>query len=192
MGRSITRRISSRRFTIPSPAASPKRPAAPRIEIYNEILARWREKGSSYNRIFEEALSKRGVSDTGATAAACVEIFRSFQPRLTLPERARALLEECAAAYALFLISDGSERLQWAKFDSLGLDRWIRRENVAISGTLGRDFQKPDVRMLSHIPLLDQPHAAGQIVFFGDRECDRLFAENAGFLFVPVAAMNPA
>lgn len=156
------------------------------------MLTRWREKGSSYNRIFDEAIRRLGKDASDDLIRECVGIFRAFQPTLKLPEAIRSILNEMQPRYGLFLVSDGSDRLQRAKFQSLGLAQWIAPENVAISGTYGAEFQKPSTRMIPHVALLNGGPYPSQVVYFGDRDCDQEFAANAGFSFVKVKCMKPA
>jgi len=161
--------------------------------MHLRLFRRWLEKGSSYSRIFEEALAAEGVSGEPAAAAVseCLDVFRSFSPALSLPPRVEAILECVCEAYPVFLISDGSAGLQRRKFDSLELHRWFADANIAISGSRGEGFSKPATRMLREIQALATPLSAGEVVFFGDREVDAQFAANAGFQFVEVKCMHP-
>lgn len=169
-------------------ARSAGSPAEP---IHAALLRRWLEKGSSYDRIFDEALAARGVIDLAARHAIdeCLAAFRGFTPSLTLPARVRTILDAMIEQYPLFLISDGSVGLQQRKFAALGLGRWFEPANVGFSATHGAGYDKPDTRILGQIRVLHEGSAPADVVFFGDREVDARFAANAGFHFVRVHCM---
>lgn len=170
-------------------ARSAGSPAEP---IHAALLRRWLEKGSSYDRIFDEALAARGVLDLAAQHAIdeCLAAFRGFTPSLTLPARVQAILDAMIEKYPLFLISDGSAALQRRKFAALGLGRWFEPANVGFCATLGAGFDKPDTRILGEIRVLHEGSAPADVVFFGDREVDARFAANAGFRFIRVQCMH--
>lgn len=160
--------------------------------IHAALLRRWLEKGSSYDRIFDEALAARGVPDLVARHAIgeCLAAFRGFTPTLTLPARVQAILDAMIEQYPLFLISDGSVDLQQRKFAALGLGRWFEPANVAFPAAQGAGFDKPDTRILGEIRALQQGSTPADVVFFGDREVDARFAANAGFHFERVQCMH--
>ena len=159
--------------------------------IRQSMLRRWLEKGSSYDRIFDEALATGGVPPEAARQAIdeCLAAFRGFSPRLVLPARVAAILDAMSEKYPLFLISDGSAGLQQRKFAALALGRWFQPSNVGFCSTLGAGFGKPDTRILGEIGALREGVAPAEVVFFGDREIDARFAANAGFQYVHVHCM---
>ena len=161
-------------------------------EVYKKLLQRWLEKGSSYNRIFSEALLDSGKDDAlvNQVIDECVSLFRNFKPILSLNARTKVLLNAMASRYRLFLVTDGSCALQRAKFDALGLAQWFTPENIVISGCAGRDFEKPSTDILGKIGVLEDGSLRAKTVFFGDREVDRLFAEASGFQYVHVENMH--
>ena len=161
--------------------------------LHTWMVQRWLEKGSSYPHIFYEAAYEAGTprEDVAKTVALCLELFRNYQPVLTLGPRVKTILDALCVNYPLFLVSDGSARLQQRKFDALELGRWFDAVNVGISGYYGPDFSKPSIRIINKIKILDKPYTPQQILFFGDRTVDAEFAANAGFQFVQVACMHP-
>lgn len=163
-------------------------------EIYDRLLRRWIEKGSSYNRIFDEFLIEEGVTDIERMklVAQCLSLYRNFEPKLCLTTRVENILDWLSARFPLFLVTDGGEKLQQAKVDALGLKRWIDRDNTSISGYLGQGITKPDVRMGLPLQIIqDSKVQPCKVVYFGDREVDAAFAENCGFQFVLVKVMIP-
>jgi phosphoglycolate phosphatase-like HAD superfamily hydrolase len=157
------------------------------------MVQRWLEKGSSYPHIFYEATTEAGTprEDVAKTVVLCLELFRNYQPVLTLGPRVKIILDALCVKYPLFLVSDGSARLQQRKFDALELGRWFDSVNVGISGYHGPEFSKPSIKIINKIKVLEKPCLPQQILFFGDRPVDAEFAANAGFQFVQVACMHP-
>lgn len=162
-------------------------------ELYSWMLKRWLEKGSSYPRIFSEAIGGSGFrgEEVEGLVRQCLQIFRYYEPQLTLSARTRTILDALHSRYPLFMITDGSVELQKRKFASLGLSKWIKATDVAISGSYGTDFCKPSIKMLSNIRVLEGEYLPNRVVFFGDRQVDAQFAVNAGFQFVQVTSMHP-
>jgi len=162
-------------------------------EVYIYMLQRWLEKGSSYDHIFEDVLSLYG--ETGRKPSdviqQCLTIYRNYQPKLKLSRRVSIILNYFAERYSMFLITDGQSSLQRAKISSLGLEKWFPLEHVSISGDYGSNYQKPALLALKKIKLFSQKITPELVVYFGDRQNDLLFAENAGFQFVSVYCMQP-
>lgn len=165
------------------------------IEVmYERLLQQWLEKGSSYNRLFDEILVEAGVPavDRSRVIAQCLFEFRNFQPRLCLSVRVKKILDWFSARFPLFLVTDGGEKLQRAKVEALGLERWISRDNTSISGSIGQGVAKPDIRMSLPLKILQGSEVQPRnVVYFGDRDVDRAFAENCGYQFVRVKVMMP-
>jgi hypothetical protein len=162
-------------------------------EIYSWMLSRWLEKGSSYNKIFEEVLFGVNVSNKykNKLISECLEIFRGFRPKIFLSEWVESLLDEMSKSFPLFLISDGSSELQILKFESLDLGRWIKSNNVGITGNFGVEFFKPSLKIIEKIEILRGGSYEGRVVYFGDRDVDEVFSNHAGFRFVRVNCMKP-
>lgn len=162
-----------------------------RNEIYERLLIGWLEKGSSYNRLFEDVMQQAGICDEQRAdlVQLCLRLFRNFQPRLKLSERTTFMLDYLKKHYRLFLVTDGSAVLQQNKFESLGLDRWFRREDVGFTGHLGPAYYKPHVDILTSIKVLQEVRSPREVVYVGDRDVDRQFAGNAGFQFVQVNSL---
>ena len=162
-------------------------------EIYSWMLSRWIEKGSSYNKIFEEVLLGVNINFEykSKLISECLEIFRCYKPEIILSERVEADLNEMKKSFGLFLITDGSGALQARKFESLGLGRWIDANNVGITGSFGAMFSKPATNIIEKIEILRGGKYEGRVVYFGDRDVDATFSKNAGFNFVRVKSMKP-
>lgn len=161
---------------------------------YNWMLRRWLEKGSSYNKLFDEVLTSARVpiSERSQIIENCLSEFRNFQPQLCLPARVQKILDWASTRFPLFLVTDGGEKLQRAKVDALDLTRWISRENTSISGCFDGSICKPDARMSSSVKILHEAEVLPcNVIYFGDRDIDAAFAINCGYKFVRVKLMMP-
>ena len=167
-----------------------KRCSMPPDEVYRRMFLRWLEKGSSYNRIFEETLEYYGYRSKAIenVEADCLAIFRKFEPCLTLPARVSTLLDYMQEHFTLFIITDGSALLQSAKIKSLHLERWFAPEQIGISGCYGADFAKPSTKIIHKLKMIGS-FEPQNVVFFGDRTVDQQFSAAAGFHFVEVASL---
>ena len=160
--------------------------------ILEFMITLWRGKGSSYSRIFEEAIGnslefsekKRLVND-------CLELYRSFKPNLQLTNYVEKVLNAMSVEFNLFLVTDGSPLLQESKFRALDLGRWIKDENVGISGRMIERQDKPSTSVLGQIRYFDIEVNPKSVVYFGDRVVDYLFSQNAGFHFQKVKCLLP-
>lgn len=161
-------------------------------KIYNWMLHRWLEKGSSYSYIFSEALSKHGFNEESPdmVISECLTIFRKFRPTLNLPARVAAILDAISNRCDLFLVTDGSATLQNEKIKALGLHAWFKSENIFISGEHGEEYGKPSCKILKKIKLLENIKKQ-ETVFFGDRDVDQLFAQQANFQYQQVFCLKP-
>lgn len=161
-------------------------------EIYEWMKSRWVEKGSSYNKIFEEVLYGVNINNTckEKIISECVTIFRDFKPQITLSEKVKVILNEMSKNFKLFLVSDGSKDLQARKFKSLDLGRWIEPANIGITGEFGPHFYKPSTKIIEKIQILKPGNYEGKVVYFGDRDVDKYFSSRAKFKFVHVNCMK--
>lgn len=161
--------------------------------IYENMVSRWLEKGSSYPFIFDEAISRIGLSPSkGTLVETCLKTFRSFTPDLHLSPRVEMILNYAKTHHSVFLITDGSAMLQTAKIESLGLYQFFEAENIFISGKHGKNAAKPQLLCLNHIGMIRREGLSpSEIVYFGDRPIDQQFASAANFVFQPVKLMYP-
>ena len=154
--------------------------------ILEFMTERWLQKGSSYNKIFEETFTRyatHSISSQKNFIDKALKIFRTCTPDILLPKRNRAILSHIKKkSYNMFLITDGNPFLQSQKLCSLGLDT-IFDNNIFVTRKFGSEYEKPSIKILKHINIPSRPD---KVVYFGDREVDKLFAENAGFIFLKV------
>jgi FMN phosphatase YigB (HAD superfamily) len=154
------------------------------------MLDRWLEKGSSYNRIFDETFERfgGGRSDKIIFIEQALKIFRRFEPDLVLSPRNRHLLDFLRSRFDIFLISDGSSPLQRRKFQALRLDAFFPEGQVVFTGELGPEYCKPETGAFEKLQIT---HSPSEILYFGDRNIDREFARRLGIHFQKVYNMVP-
>jgi len=155
------------------------------------MLLNWMEKGSSYPFIFSETLEKSGI-EIGfheKKIEEALSIFRNFEPDLILSERMKLVLGELKKKYELFLVSDGSSKLQWNKIKALQLENYFSKENIFISGDYGKGAGKQELVSLNHLEVFKKNIKRSEVVFIGDRMIDENYARNAGFLFVNINSL---
>lgn len=156
-----------------------------KICLYKRMIARWKEKGSSYNKIFSEILDIANIptAEKKRSIDECLEIYRNYKPFLILSPVVICLLDRLQRLYPLFLITDGNKDLQYAKFQALNLANWFHTENVGITGAYGKDYAKPSTKILKHIDILQKKTSNGYVLYLGDRNIDLEFSKRAGFIF---------
>lgn len=156
-------------------------------EAFSYICNRWLEKGSSYNRIFDEAFDKFELLhavDKDQFIADSLNVFRSFSPEIQMNARVTSILEFCKHNYQIFLVTDGNPILQKKKFQSLGLEKYFNEKQSIFTGAFANDFHKPNGRSAEMLNI-----DVSRSVFFGDRDVDRNYAGNCGMQFQQVYNM---
>lgn len=151
---------------------------------YEFMCQRWVQKGSSYNKIFDESYEQyRGQLELSKEEfiKKALSIFRNYNPQLALSNRVRTLLDFFSKNFQLFLVSDGQLELQKRKFESLDLGAYFPEESVVFTGKDPKYLEKPKTGSIE-ILNLDPENA----IYFGDREKDKEFAMNTGMQFQKV------
>ena len=155
-------------------------------ESYLYMVNRWFEKGSSYNKIFDEVYDlyegAKPVKEQFIKDA--LHLFRHYEPQLQISARSAEVLNFFARHYTLFLVTDGNPQLQRMKFLQLGLDKYFSKDRTVFTGDHGAEYHKPNTKSMN---LLDID--AKKAVFFGDRHFDEGFAKNTGMQFQKVYNM---
>lgn len=89
----------------------------------------------------------KAISTTAAknvTINQILEIYRFHKPTLSLSAEMQSLLNDLkSAGVILGVITDGRSETQWNKILALGLDRFIERKNIIVSGDIGEDKRTP-------------------------------------------------
>lgn len=163
-----------------------------KTEIYSWMVDRWLEKGSSYNHVFEEVLLNHGIQKNAANEiiVKCINIYRQFKPTLTLSKGVATILDNCKNNFGLFLVTDGYAPLQYRKLNTLGLHNWFDVNNIGITGSWGKQYYKPSILIIDKINILRSSIRPDEIVYFGDRQVDKKFANRAGYNFLKVKCLH--
>jgi hypothetical protein len=77
-----------------------------------------------------------------------------------------------------------------AKIESLGLNGWFAAGNINISGDYGEVFQNSSAGIIENLHCFQTRREPGNVVNFGDRDVDRQFASECGFMFRQVRVMT--
>jgi FMN phosphatase YigB (HAD superfamily) len=158
-------------------------------EVFTYMTNRWIEKGSSYNKIFDETYDL--YSHTLLTKhtkeefiSITLDIFRNFSPKLALSSRVEYLLNFFKQKYKLFLITDGNINLQTKKFKALELHNYFEDKNVVFTGQDTKYLAKPSINSIKLLNIIPE-----KSIFFGDRNKDEQFAQNANMQYQKVYNM---
>ena len=135
---------------------------------FNWIFERWKQKGSSYNRIFEESYMHFSLNGFHKDIKRILEIYHSAEPNLTTYSGVIEILSDLSLNYKIVIITDGSARTQNYKIDKLGLRPYV--DKVYISGDFGKDFYKPSEKLFKLC--IDTENVAPQeMLYIGDHPC---------------------
>lgn len=161
--------------------------------IYMTLMSRWLEVGSSYSKIFEEVLDMHGVPFDKANIYidSALEVFRAFNPSISLSSFVKEVLEECHKRYKLFVVTDGRESLQLRKIKSLQLNKWIPDKHIFVTSTLPGGLPKPNCDGIGFINERLGFNMGSKSIFFGDRLVDEIYSRNIGMQFLAVSVMHP-
>lgn len=161
--------------------------------IYAALMNRWVEVGSSYPRIFEEVLKMSGVTfdEIDVYIKQALEVFRAFNPKISLSSFVQDILDECHNKFNLFVVTDGRESLQLRKVESLGLYRWIPENHIFVTSTLPGGLPKPSIEAITYINERLGFNIREKSIFFGDRLVDKIYSRNVGMQFISVSVMRP-
>ena len=154
-------------------------------DVYKKLCDDWIKFGSSKVTLFQDVFSyftdenlpEDFIND-------CLKAFRNWPIKLELSLFAKEVFDFISQTKKeLFLVTDGNSKLQRKKINSLGLNQWIEKSKIAISGDYGKGFQKPSPYMASDILKISfKPN----MVYLGDRDVDMQFAKAIGADFIRV------
>ena len=151
--------------------------------IYDFMISKWKEKGSSYSYLFQDALCFSKADISADSINECVNAYRNATFKLSLSNEMEQILENCVEKYELFIVTDGNAKLQMKKIKALNLERWFCPENIYITGEFGKEAYKPSTLVLQNSMCIKK-YKTNEICYCGDRKVDYEFACNAGFHFV--------
>jgi putative hydrolase of the HAD superfamily len=156
---------------------------------FHSALVSCAAEGSDRGGIIDRALAEIGVGpvQSAELMPVLIEAFSGWAPASLpfYPGAAEALVRLRSAGLGLAVITDGNQRIQWAKLAALGLSSLV--DHVVISDELGgRAMRKPHpTAFLRALQLLDV--AADEAVHIGDRPAkDVVGAAGAGMRAIRV------
>lgn len=155
--------------------------------VFEHMSLVWLEKGSSYNKIFDETydlFKLKNMLDKQKFIKEALYIFRNYKPKLTLTPRVTEILKYFYNSYRIFLVTDGNYKLQEAKFKALGLEKYFEIDNVVFTGKYSDEYYKPNTKSIELLNI--NPKEA---IYFGDRIQDELFAKSSRMEFKKVYNM---
>ena len=126
----------------------------------------------------QEAAKDLGVCLTAEQALSMQKEYKKNQQKLQMSNTTISILELAKENdVKLGIITNGPSEHQWSKIKALGIESWISRENIIVSGDYG--INKPDVRIFEIMQeKLQLPNAS--LYYIGDSiENDIVGANNA-------------
>ena len=128
----------------------------------------------------QEAAKDLGVYLTDEQALSMQKEYKKNQQKLKMSDTTISILELAKENdVKLGIITNGPSEHQWAKIEALGVEKWIPRENIIVSGDLG--INKPDVRIFDVMKEKLQLNV-DSLYYIGDSlENDIVGASNAGW-----------
>ena len=127
-----------------------------------------------------EAAKDLGVYLSDEEALNMQKEYKKNQQKLQMPDITISILELAKENnIKLGIITNGPSEHQWSKVKTLGIERWINKDNIVVSGDY--DINKPDVRIFEIMQeKLQLPNDS--LYYVGDSlENDIVGANNAGW-----------
>ena len=128
----------------------------------------------------QEAAKDLGVFLTDEQALSMQREYKKNQQKLQMSNITKSILELAKENNVkLGIITNGPSEHQWSKIEALGVESWINRENIIVSGDYG--INKPDDRIFEIMKeKLQLPNDS--LYYIGDSiENDVVGANNAGW-----------
>ena len=128
----------------------------------------------------QEAAKDLGVFLTDEQALSMQREYKKNQQKLQMSNITKSILELAKENNVkLGIITNGPSEHQWSKIEALGVESWINRENIIVSGDYG--INKPDDRIFKIMKeKLQLPNDS--LYYIGDSiENDVVGANNAGW-----------
>ncbi|WP_314989663.1 HAD family hydrolase [uncultured Gemella sp.] len=137
----------------------------------------------------QEAAKDLGVYLTDEQALSMQRQYKKNQQILKMSDTTISILELAKKNNVKFgVITNGLSDHQWAKVNALGVEKWIPRENIIVSGDLG--INKPDVRVFDAMQEKLQL-GVESLYYIGDSlENDIVGANNAGWKAIWINRYN--
>lgn len=133
-------------------------------KIYDVMVGLLNEKGSLYPYLFNDTLTKLGLSYDLKYIKRLVSIFHSVEPNILLYEDAKFAIEELKKRnYKLGLITNGNIKSQRAKVKRLGVTSYFDKIVYCDQSKSEKPSSEPYKTMLRSLNL-----GADEVVYVGD------------------------
>lgn len=107
--------------------------------------ALWSEFCSgNHDRTFNAALENLNILYETEDIVSLVNLYRTHEPDIHLPDESREILDLLLGKYSLALLTDGFLPAQELKVAALGIEKYF--EHIVYTEKLGRQFWKPNPR----------------------------------------------
>jgi len=124
-----------------------------------------------------------GITITPKEALDFQKVYKERQGHIRLSDAVRGLLEDGVnTGREMGIITNGPSQKQWDKLNALGIEKYIPRKYILVSGDIGID--KPDLRIF-HMAEELSGHSPQQLIYVGDSMThDMIPAGKAGWTTV--------
>lgn len=107
--------------------------------------ALWSEFCSgNHDRTFNSALDQLNIPYETEDIISLVNLYRTHEPEISLPDESREILDLLSSKYSLALLTDGFLPAQELKVAALGIEKYFK--HIVYTEKLGRQFWKPNPR----------------------------------------------
>lgn len=126
----------------------------------------------------QKAFEEYGIQITDEESLTFQYTYQANQRRIFCTDTVKNMLEELKDRVDLAILTNGPSEHQWFKMYDLGLDKYIRKENIFVSGDT--PYDKPEKEIFEFM-LEKTGHTADETLFVGDSyKSDVLGGKNAG------------
>ena len=91
---------------------------------------------------FENAFRDYGKKIDAQTALFFQAVYEQKQQEIKMTEAMKKLLENLSGKMKLGIVTNGPTQHQWDKVNALGVEQWIPKEHILISGEIGRSEER--------------------------------------------------
>jgi len=147
------------------------------------FTALWNQfSAGNRTKTFNAALEELGISYDGEMITELIKVYRSHDPKITLPADTEDILKQISKKYKLALLTDGFLPAQQLKVRALGIEHYFK--SIIYTELLGREFWKPSHRPFE-ILMQDLNEKPQTCAYVADNEKKDFIAPNElGFLTV--------
>lgn len=110
--------------------------------VYSQSLSGEMSMEEMYIYRFQNAFKDCGMQIDAQKALDFQNVYEQKQQEIKMTDAMKQLLQSLKGKVQLGIITNGPEQHQWDKVNALGVQKWIPKEHVFISGALG--VAKPD------------------------------------------------